>query len=244
MIILAVTGASYVYFKGADLLRWGAAKVVTSVIDTVIEDNLQLPPEEHAAVMRPIEAFGMRIADGEVDPEVAAGALTKLIESNEAAVVALRGFETRYVDADVIPEAEQPEAILAVNRFANGLLDGRIKRASLAPLVDIAVVEVTAEDGTKSSQIKDPLPEEDVRAALAHIVATVQAAGIQDEYAAQDLEAMVEAAIQRAVAEAEAEQAGVPVTEPVSDDLETEESSLDDAGSAEEPAETEMPGAL
>lgn len=237
LLILAVVGGGVLYIKGEDLLRWGAARVVTAMLDTVIDDQLRLPGEEQAAVMRPIEDFANRVAAGEIEESVARRALTRVVESDAAAVVALRGFELRYAESEVIPPAEREAAALAVNRFANGLVDGRIDRSALAPLIEIAVVEETTEDGSVERRIKDPLPPEDVRAAVTHIEQVVAEADIDDPYREQDLEALVSEALERSVAEARAAADG---STPADDDAATD----DDPGATEPSPETAPAEAL
>jgi len=200
VLLAAVVG--YGIYKAPELLRWGMAKAVTAMIEGVVEESLQLPPEEQAAVMRPVDAYAQRVADGEVDGEVAMATLQGLLESNESAAVVIRGFEHRYLSAEAFPESEAEAETLTANRFAHGLLEDRIPRSHLEPLADIAVEEYTDEQGQQQYRIKDPLSDEEVAEALALMQTAVDEAGIEEPYRELDLEALVQQAIDRAHAQA------------------------------------------
>ncbi|MHC5067157.1 MAG: hypothetical protein ACYTF0_01080 [Planctomycetota bacterium] len=188
IVLLLAAGGLYLALQWKSLV----GGVVVASTEVVVEQTLQLPAAEQEAVMRPLRELVDRFEDGEVDAEDFGGVLENLAHRNEGAAVMLRGFETRYVaDAAVVAVDEQEAAGLTVNRFANGLLDGRIDRAVLDELGKV----VATQDAEGNWTIKEELSAEDVAACLQIMGGQVEAASITDPRQELDLEALMREAI-------------------------------------------------
>ena len=200
--ILLVAVTAYGIYNIKSLMLWGASKGAIIVMEAMIDESLKLPEDEREAVMRPVRKFAQRVADGEIDPEVALETVTGLVTSNEAVAVITRSFEHRYLTPEIFPDGEHEVQALTANRFAHGAVAGVISKQTLKSLADVAVEEYTDEYGEKQYRIREPLKEEDIRKALTIMEAAVAEAGITDTYRPLDLEALVEQALQRAHHEA------------------------------------------
>jgi len=188
------------YLNREALLAFG----IKQFARVIAEEQMRLPGEEVEAVMRPIGELADRVSEGEISQEEGQAILKRLVEGDEGAAVLLRGFETRYIDHEgLVPEERRGEAALAVNRFANGLLDDRIPRSALAPVGDVVLVE----DAAGNPQLKEPLTAADVQQVIGILEDANAEHGVDDAYDALDLEALVRRAIDEAVAEVEAEAA-------------------------------------
>lgn len=201
-LLLLAIGVGYVVMKAPQIMRWTGATAVTMMVEAMLDRGLQLPDEERDAVMAPVERLADRVKAGEIDEEQAVEVLTRLFESNEAAAVVLHGFESRYVDSELIPESQRETALLTANRFASGILDGRIPRRSLVPLRHIVVERRDGEGGSEEARLKEELDAEDIQKALAIMDEAVLEHGIDDPYhkrSPDELSAMVDRAIERAI---------------------------------------------
>lgn len=219
LLLLAAIGVGYLIYKGPQILRWTTAKTVTFVTEQMLDQSLQLPDEEREAVMAPVERLADRVVEGEIEGETAALAMADVLDSNEAAVIALHGFESRYVDSDLIPEGEREAAMLTTNRFATGILDRRIPRRHLHELAEIVLVEREgAEEGDAvQKRLKTELSAEDIQDALAVMDRAVTTAGIDAPYekrSPQELSALVDQAIERALREQRQRPPGGPGGQP------------------------------
>lgn len=198
--VLLLAGIIGVIWVSRNLKDWAATGITVAIKQGL--EQTDLPPEERAEVMVEVERGAALFREGRISNEQAAFLMQKLVESPLFTAFAASAADKKYIDPSGLSDEEKADASLALQRFARGVIDGKIDQQSM----DTVLRHVGTKNG-QNWEFKDKIGDDEVRAFVAAAKKTADDAGV----AAAPEEVDPSDEMKRIIDEALANQGGGPV---------------------------------
>jgi len=166
---------------------WSANQIRERVM--LIVETSGLPQPQREAILADVDALAEQFKAGEVSTDELRMIAEQLQGILPAALVYT--FEVKYLPQSGLDEQEMQEAALTAQRYARGLVEGRISDESMQKIVPM----MTKETPQEGDILKTEMSDEQVRDILAIMTEQVEAAGIPAEPYVVDFATRIDAAI-------------------------------------------------
>ncbi|HEX5470745.1 MAG TPA: hypothetical protein VFW73_02610 [Lacipirellulaceae bacterium] len=140
-------------------------------------DASELPQQEKMQVKAQVDRVANDFRDGKISPQQMATIMQKLTQSPLMPSLVVAAVDKRYFDRSGLSNDEKAEGRTALNRFARGMIDGKINQQG----VDSVMSHVANRKADGKWQLRSQVSDQDLRAAISAAKSQADAAGISQQ---------------------------------------------------------------
>jgi hypothetical protein len=140
-------------------------------------ETSDLPQQEKAEVKAQVDRVAKGFREGKISPEQMSAVVQKLTQSPLMPSLVVAAVDKRYFDQSGLSNDEKAEGRKALNRFARGMIDGKINQQGL----DTVMSHVADRQPDGKWRLRAQVSDQELRAAISAAKAQADAAGIPNE---------------------------------------------------------------
>ena len=177
MLVLAVIAGIYAYRKFPEWAAMGISEGAKQVIN-----ETDLPEEEKVDITVQIDRLAEATRERKLSMTKMGEFFQNLVQSPLITTLAMSAIEKKYIAPSGLTDEEKTEARVTVQRFMRGAIDQKISEAE----VEAAMAPVSTRKPDGTTELKDKVTDDELKAFLKSAKEQADAAGIPAEVEAVD----------------------------------------------------------